>query len=337
MRSIRSIIVATALLMVGFWVIEATVDVLVFHELTFVESLLNPGVHDHYLRLTALAVILFGGIMWALHIRQLDSLRSTLTTSEARYRTLVESSPESVLVLNGERILFANRRAFQLIGARDADAVEGREVFDFIHPDDHGIARERMDRLDQGQTQVRPFEIRVVALDGTMVSVLAGATVITYGERPALLVFLRDISDELETRRELMASRDRLSLALEAARDGVWDWDIVADTMVYNRSWAAMLGLDLKDVRPDRSTWSQSIHPDDRERVETLLQAHLRGDIPNYETEVRLRHARGHYRWVIDRGRVVERDPAGRPLRMTGTHRDITARKEAEIALEIRN
>ena len=98
-----------------------------------------------------------------------------------------------------------------------------------------------------------------------------------------------------------------------------------------------MLGLDLEDVPPDQSTWEKLLHPDDQARTSALLQAHLRGELPVYETEVRLRHARGHYIWVLDRGKVVERDAAGQPVRMAGTHRDITDRKEAELALEVRN
>jgi len=139
------------------------------------------------------------------------------------------------------------------------------------------------------------------------------------------------------TRKELLDSRERLQLALEATQDGVWDWDIPSGQMIYNDTWAKMLGIELADLKTDESTWLSLIHPEDHARSNALFQAHLRGDLPQYESEVRLRHKKGHYIWVLDRGRVVSRDEHGKPVRMTGTHRDITARKEAELALEIRN
>ncbi|MBE0564566.1 MAG: PAS domain-containing protein, partial [Krumholzibacteria bacterium] len=167
--------------------------------------------------------------------------------------------------------------------------------------------------------------------------VLARSAPVRFRGRDAVMTVFRDITADVETRRDLMADRERLSLALDAAQDGVWDWDLPSGRMVYSRSWAAMLGLEPQDVPPDQSTWDRLIHPDDAPRARSLLAAHLRGDVPVYETEVRLRHARGHYIWVLDRGKVVRRGGGGEPVRMTGTHRDITDRKEAELALEVRN
>jgi PAS domain S-box-containing protein len=336
-HSARGIILVSALAAVAFWIADSVVDVFVFREFDLVDSLFHPGAYELYARMLVAATLLAGGWVWSRQHRRMRSMQADLEASRRRYRTLVTTLPECVVVLDGSRIVFANRRTYDLIGADGPDAVGGRELLDFIHADDRAVAEERLARFAAGQDELRPFELRVVRLDGSEVTVLAGASAVQYGDRRALLAFLRDIGEEIETRRDLLASRERLSLALDAARDGVWDWDIPSGNMVYNRAWAAMLGLQLEDVPPDQSTWLRVVHAADRDRVETLLRSHLNGEIPNYETEVRLRHARGHYIWVLDRGRVVERDPEGRPLRMTGTHRDITARKEAEIALEVRN
>ncbi len=160
---------------------------------------------------------------------------------------------------------------------------------------------------------------------------------ISLGAGMGILVWNRVFSSRASTRKELLDSRERLQLALEATQDGVWDWDIPSGQMVYNDTWAKMLGIELTDLKTDESTWLSLIHPEDHARSNILFQAHLQGESPQYESEVRLRHKKGHYIWVLDRGRVVSRDEQGNPVRMTGTHRDITARKEAELALEVRN
>ena len=133
------------------------------------------------------------------------------------------------------------------------------------------------------------------------------------------MTFFRETNDLVEARKELIESRERLRLALEAAQDGVWDWDVPSGRMVYNRSWAKMLGLELSEVEPHITTWRSLIHPEDLDDAEERLWAHLNGESEFYETEVRLRHKQGHYVWVLDRGRVMERDAQGRPTRMTGT------------------
>ena len=336
MPNSRTVVIVTLAAVVLFWMLDAVIDTVFYDQRAYLDVILRPAAHDLQLRLAATFLILLSGVFWYRNVLSLYRFRESLRHSEARYRSLIESSPECVVVHEAERPLFANRRTLELLGVAAEDAVRPESIYDFIHPDDHERAAAYVARCSEGQDQ-RPVELRLVRRDGNVMEVLASVSTVDYGGQTAVITFFRDISDEAETRRDLTASRERLSLALDAARDGVWDWDIPGDRMVYNQAWATMLGLDLSEVEPDQSTWRSLVHPDDSERVETLLQAHLRGDLPNFETEVRLRHARGHYLWVLDRGRVVGRDENGVPVRMTGTHRDITVRKEAQIALEVRN
>ncbi|MCP4573008.1 MAG: PAS domain S-box protein [bacterium] len=337
MLSPRSILVLAFVSAIGFWLADAVLDTVVFHKFSLGDSILRPDFHEVYVRLLGGIIIIVGGVRWSRNVVRMSTMQADLEASRGRYVSLVESLPEAVAVADGRRIIFANQPCLDLIGAASLEMLPDRDVLQFVHPEDRGIAEERLARFTAGHDTLPPFELRIMRLDGSEAHLLVAAGAVEFQGPRSLLLFLRDIGDEIETRRDLLASRERLSLALDAARDGVWDWDIPSGTMVYNRAWASMLGLRLEDVPPDQSTWMRILHPDDRPREETLLQSHLRGEIPNYETEVRARHAKGHYIWVLDRGRVVERDPAGRALRMTGTHREITARKEAEIALAVRN
>jgi len=131
----------------------------------------------------------------------------------------------------------------------------------------------------------------------------------------------------------LRHSEERLSLALAGADLGLWDWNVQTGETFYDERWLRMLGYESHELAPHYRTWESLVHPDDLPGVLAKLRLHLAGDEPEYEVEHRLRARDGSWRWILARGRVVERDASGRPLRAAGTHLDITARKLAEQKL----
>ena len=133
----------------------------------------------------------------------------------------------------------------------------------------------------------------------------------------------------------LRATNERLDLALGAGDLGIWDWEIGPDQVVFNEQWARMLGYTLADLEPTMRAWQKLIHPDDKARLRNSMVAHLKGESPAYEEEVRMRSRSGDWHWILSKGKVVVRDAGGRALRATGTHLDITLRKEAEEALRL--
>ena len=130
---------------------------------------------------------------------------------------------------------------------------------------------------------------------------------------------------------ELRRSGERCELALQATDSGVWDWNIRTGAM-----YASPDHWQLLDYRRDDPvSGGRAIHPEDRERVLAVLGDHLEGRSDEYRIEYRVANAGGGWSWYLDHGRVVERDAAGMPVRMTGTHRDITARKRQEEAVAL--
>lgn len=110
-----------------------------------------------------------------------------------------------------------------------------------------------------------------------------------------------------------------------ATNVGTWDWSLETGAVQINSRWAEMLGYSPAEVAPvSFETWRALLHPDDAPKIERALQAHLNGETEHYECEARLRHKNGDWLSVQIRGRVVEQAKDGRPLRMTGTHFDIT-------------
>lgn len=133
---------------------------------------------------------------------------------------------------------------------------------------------------------------------------------------------------------QLAESLERVDLALEGGNLGLWDWDVPTGTMTYNRRWAEMLGYTLQDIEPTVNNWDKVMHPDDKPTIMGGLERHLSGDSGFYESEHRMRTKNGEWKWILDRGKVTKWDRKGNPLRVTGTHLDITERKLAEQALQ---
>ena len=132
---------------------------------------------------------------------------------------------------------------------------------------------------------------------------------------------------------KLEDSELRWKFALEGAGDGVWDWNIATDQAVYSTRWKEMLGYAEDDILPTNDEWKRRIHPEDRAMVGDTMQTYLKGTIPSYRVEYRLKCKDDSYKWILGRGMIVKRDPQGYPLRMIGTHTDITTLKEAEHIL----
>ncbi|WP_369988816.1 putative bifunctional diguanylate cyclase/phosphodiesterase [Pseudomonas xanthosomatis] len=137
-------------------------------------------------------------------------------------------------------------------------------------------------------------------------------------------------SHELDLANQALSkSEQRLALALEASELGLWDWNLASDE-VHHTQLHALFGLDAEQVRSVRGDLKPRLHPDDLPLLRRTLVEHLKGRTEDYRVEYRVRHAQGHWCWIEDRGRAVERDAGGKVLRMLGTRRDITARKLQE-------
>jgi len=130
--------------------------------------------------------------------------------------------------------------------------------------------------------------------------------------------------------RALQESEERWKFALEGAGDGVWDWNVQTDEVVFSKRYKEMYGFSDDDIAAGDEAWIQRIHPEDRERVADDINAYLAGETPAYVNEHRVFCKDGSLKWVLARGMIVSRDIHGKPLRMIGTHADITLRKTAE-------
>ncbi|RZL11157.1 MAG: PAS domain S-box protein [Rubrivivax sp.] len=136
---------------------------------------------------------------------------------------------------------------------------------------------------------------------------------------------MHDVTGRRDAERALAAERMRMANVIEAADLGTGEWRFDTGEVVFNERWAAQLGHRLEELQPTTlKTWMDRLHPDDVEGATTLLKQHLRGDTRYYEVVLRLKHRDGHWVWIQHRGKVIEFNADGRPLRMYGIFADVT-------------
>ncbi|MET3600096.1 PAS domain-containing protein [Martelella mangrovi] len=179
-----------------------------------------------------------------------------------------------------------------------------------------------------------PWDERLplIRADGRQIWVrAAGSAQFDGGQDPVRLVgAFQDVTEQTLQRLELEKLNERMVIASENGRIGVWDANLVTGKTHYSDIWCALIGYRPDEISSDGDEWLKFLHPDDAERALNADVAHIRGDAPYFEEEFRMRHKDGRWIWILDRGRVVQRDENNNPLRMIGTHTDITARKHAE-------
>ncbi len=135
-----------------------------------------------------------------------------------------------------------------------------------------------------------------------------------------------------ETERILRESEERYALAVSGANDGIWDWNVLNNEIYFSPRWKSMLGYEEDEIGNRLAEWHTRIAPEEVQTLEDSMEAHMKGRLPCFECEHRMRHKDGKYRWMLSRGMAI-RDSAGQTSRVAGSMTDITDRKNIEMTL----
>ena len=210
-------------------------------------------------------------------------------------------------------------------------------VLDLVHPDDDGAAQQHLQRLMRGEAQQYRGEHRFRHADGLPLWVSVAASVLRDEAPDApqyLIVQMTSIDRQKQAEAALAYSENRWNYALESAGQGVWDHDIVNDSMFYSRMWRIMRGIPPdEEVDGDEAKWLARIHPDDLPLVLENVKKQDRGEESFDALEYRERRRDGSYVWILSRGKPVEWDAQGNATRTLGTDTDITRLKTIELEL----
>ena len=252
------------------------------------------------------------------------------------YKNFVEQTPEIAFdVATDGTFRYLNAEGMQLLGYDPISLKEGKyNLISIFAPEDKDRAQMNFNRSTKEHIPF-PREYTVVDKAGKKYTVLIYTRPITNSDNEIVGIrgFALDITERKSQENLIQESRERVDMALTGSEAGLWDWNIKTGDTYYNNRWANMLGYNLIEINKKVSFWNDLLHPDDKERVYEELQKHLNGETVIYKSEHRLKTKNGEWKWILDTGRVTERDMEGKPLRAVGTHIDITDRKEAEESL----
>ena len=183
-----------------------------------------------------------------------------------------------------------------------------------------------------------PYEVdaEVLREDGSRTWIIARGRAIrgADGRVQRLVGTAQDIGDRKRAELALAVREAQLSRVLEGSALGYWDWNVQTNEFQVSARWETMLGYEPGEMQVTVDRWPEHVHPEDFPLVLASVERHLKGEAAAHEVEMRCRTKEGEWRWIRTSGRVVSRDARGRPLMMSGTHTDVTERKQLELALK---
>ena len=264
---------------------------------------------------------------------------TALRASEDSIRQITSQVPGMVFRV---RLTYEGARKYSFVseGVRDLYRIEPAEVLadgnvlqTFRHPDDALAVDAELHRA-AFSTLPMTMQFRLQLRDGTvkwaqMTSICVAAD--DLGTVRTGVTF--DITASKLAEAELRETEARWKLALDSTGDGVWDWDIATGVEVFSRRFMEMYGFGEGELASRTDEFDARTHPDDLEQLLRNRQAHLDGLTPTYVNEHRIQCKDGSWKWTLSRGMVISRDAQGKPLRMIGTHTDITGRKHSEALI----
>ncbi|KIX15757.1 PAS domain S-box protein [Dethiosulfatarculus sandiegensis] len=256
---------------------------------------------------------------------------TALARSEKRLNLALDSVSDAVWdwwLDTGE--VYFSPRWYTMLGYEPYELPQAFELWEkLLHPDD-AAASKKIVYAHMELTKPFEFEARMRHKSGEWRWVLSRGKVVekdAQGKALRMLGTHVDIHERKLAEESLQKSERRFQLAMEATKDGLWDWDVRENRVYFSPGYAAMLGYGTEKVTDELTFWLQQIHPDDRQKALKANQDCISGKTENFEIEFRMFAKNGEERWILGRGMAAARDQKGRALRMVGTHTDITERK----------
>jgi len=270
-----------------------------------------------------------------INITERKVVEQALRESEERWKFALEGAGDGVWDRNIQTDEVQYSKRYKEILGYAEDEFENRrgEWERRLHPDDRQRVVADLQNYLDGNSPSYSTEFRMLCKDGSWKWILARGMVVSRdaGGKPLRMIGTHtDISARVRQQEEITRANERLDLALQGSRLAIWDADITGGRIYLSEGWAEMLGDSPRETLTDPQTLYALAHPDDRERIAGVFIGALKGALPEYRVEHRVRTRSGEWKWILSHGQVVTRDAAGRALRMTGTNADISARKEIE-------
>lgn len=272
--------------------------------------------------------------------RETQLVNRSLCLSQQRLQYALEGSSLALWdydTRSGE-IYLSEQWAVMLGEQASPTSISHTAIAELIHPEDIDRVRDSLRAVLKGELASYRETHRVRAVDGSWKWIRSYGKVV---ERDASGWALRmtgtnaDVTMQEHMQQDLQTSENRWQFALEGSGDGVWDWNVKTDEIFFSPRWKEMLGYAPDEIGNNFAEWESRVHPDDLEQCYRDLSRHYRQEAPVYENEQRMLCKDGSYKWILARGKVVEWDSEGKPVRVIGTHTDITEQRRVQETLRL--
>ncbi|WP_147532943.1 sensor domain-containing diguanylate cyclase [Bacillus marasmi] len=258
--------------------------------------------------------------------KELQKSNEIIKESEERYRTLVESSANGIVLHQEGKIIYANPSFIKMVKAESEDKIIGQPIINFVHPDYHQIVNERIQTLNRN-LRVGAIEEKYIRLDGKVIDVEVIAAPVEYMDKPAFQVVIHDITKRKEMERKLINSQEQYRSVVENVKEVIFQTDDHGNLTFLNPAWTRITGYQVNESIGNHVF--QKVYQLDREEINQHFQSLINGETEYFGKEIRYKTKAGRYCWVEMFARVVINDQ-GEIVGTLGTLNDITTRKESE-------
>lgn len=282
------------------------------------------------------------GTIKVLDVRKRKQSELEIRESEKKYRLLAENMTDTIIISDLDfNIVYVSPSVERLTGYT-VDEYVALPIEEHLTPDSKGVYQEYKTRFADLLTRTdidfknvaQTIELEAYNKDGrTLQLEVSLSFFIENGVPNGIISVTRDISDRKAAEKALRSTKERLEMAMEVGSLGWWEWDYENNILVTADKKPEMLGYDPKIDKFTSVEYTELIHPDDYSTAMQAMRNHLTGVASSYEIENRLRTKSGEYKWLFDKGRIVERTPDGKPKRLIGVIFDISDRKAKEEAI----
>ncbi len=267
-------------------------------------------------------------------LTEVKTYEEKLKANEAKYQKMVDLSPLGIIITRKEEVQFLNRAAINIFGGKNMRDFTGRSFFHFVEKEYHKKLKLRQEVFLTENINLPFTRIKCRKIDGTLIDVETAAASFEINGKIYIEAIIRDITNDLEKDKHIRDNEERLRFALDSANQGLYDLNVKTGKAVVSDIYAKMIGYDSPDeLMETNDKWLNRLHPDDRPVIEKAYSDYISGKSENYSVEFRQLTKEGRWMWILSLGKIVEYDIKGEPVRMLGTHTDITSIKEAEEAV----
>jgi PAS domain S-box-containing protein len=295
-------------------------------ELRLAEHLWKMGQLSLWSGLMAIVLAILAGVVFNLQQKEQRRTEAHVREQEKRYRLVTGSIPALIGYVDRlHRVQYHNQAAEKWLDL-PAQRIDGQHLAQVLGSEAYESILAEIELALAG-TRVE-YERKRSGRDGRE-HYIAGTFIPdcdNTGQVMGFFTMIIDVTERKQAEEALRASEERWKFALEGSGDGVWDRNIQTGEVLYSKRYKEMLGFGEDEFENRREEWEKRIHPEDRVRVVAALQAYLDGESLDYAPEFRMQCKDGSWKWILSRGVIVSRDADGSPLRMIGTHSDISAR-----------